>query len=65
MIVGAQRAPLYIAGNPLAGLAIAIAIALHLLLLPLLSVTLMPLFCDAIHVASTFAFVFVLPTIYS
>ena len=65
MIVGARRAPLYIAGNPLAGLAIAMQLPLHLLLLPLFSVTLMPLVLRCNHVASTFAFVFVIPTMSS
>ena len=48
MIVGAQRAPLYNAGNPLAGHAIAFAIASASLLCITFCITLMPLICDAI-----------------
>ena len=65
MIVGAQRAPLYNAGNPLAGHAIAFAIAFASLLLQHVLHNFDATYLRCNHVASTFAFVFVYPTISS
>ena len=55
MIVGAQRAPLDNAGNPLAGRAIAIAIAFASLDAPYKYITLMPIYLRGHLVAYTFA----------
>ena len=65
MIVGARRAPLYSAGNPLAGHAIAFAIAFASLLLQHVLHNFDATYLQCNHVASTFAFVFVCPTISS